>query len=201
MPYPLMRSSYTLVIVDGNYDGYKKLASFLFVINAVIFFIMALGTNSVSAKLILFMSASLIGVYAFYNWKYKKRKENSFILIYILISAVWITDTSYWYFGIFFLILLYLQLKMEKYFTLHIDHTAVTVNGFLKRTYEWASLNNVMLKDDLLTIDLKSNKIMQVTPDWPQTFALTTTAVWSDVEDYRATEREFNEFCREQLNK
>ena len=58
--------------------------------------------------------------------------------------------------------------------------------AFPNKKYEWQEVNNTLLKDGLLTIDLKNNKlIQQLVEDIPK----------------KIDEKEFNDFCREQLNK
>src|SRR5262249_9520641 len=49
---------------------------------------------------------------------------------------------------------------------------------------KWQRLNNVILKDDILTIDFKNDKILQV-----------------EIENDKISinEKEFNDFCRQQL--
>jgi hypothetical protein len=54
------------------------------------------------------------------------------------------------------------------------------------RKISWKELNNVILKDSILTIDLKNNKLIQQSIDEIKT---------------SVNEKEFNEFCRQQLNK
>ncbi len=69
----------------------------------------------------------------------------------------------------------------------------VSINGiqypsFPTKKIEWVSLNNLLLKDQLLTIDFKNNKLIQSEID-------------SEQKDVSINEKEFNDFCRQQLNK
>ena len=61
---------------------------------------------------------------------------------------------------------------------------AITFNTFPFKNYTWQQLKNIMLKDNMLTLDFNNNKILQKETE-------------SDVPP--ETEKEFNEFCREQL--
>lgn len=54
---------------------------------------------------------------------------------------------------------------------------------FLQQTYSWADFNNVVIKDSLLTLDFKNNKVLQL-------------EILDD-----ADENAFNLFCTEQLLK
>ncbi|MGC5098563.1 hypothetical protein ACPXA0_26545, partial [Escherichia coli] len=41
------------------------------------------------------------------------------------------------------------------------DKEEIVINSFPKKRYTWNELNNVVLKDGLLTIDFKNNKMLQ----------------------------------------
>ncbi len=57
--------------------------------------------------------------------------------------------------------------------------------SFPKKTYLWSEVNNVMLKDNVLTIDLKNNKLIQ--------------AVVEKGSSDKIDEADFNKFCLEWL--
>lgn len=60
----------------------------------------------------------------------------------------------------------------------------VVINTLIRRRYKWADFNNIVLKDDLLTLDLKDNRVIQrETID----------------EEGDADEDEFNNYCEKQL--
>jgi hypothetical protein len=61
---------------------------------------------------------------------------------------------------------------------------AITFNTFPFKNYSWQEVKNIMLKDNMLTIDFKNNKIIQ-----------------REIEPAELTEEEieFNEFCRQQM--
>jgi len=65
-----------------------------------------------------------------------------------------------------------------------VDKDGVSVNNFPIKKYDWASLSNVVIKDGLITIDYKNNKLFQ-------------RELESDVSP--ELEKEFNEFCSSQL--
>jgi hypothetical protein len=62
------------------------------------------------------------------------------------------------------------------------DEEGITFNSFPKKFISWEKISNVVLKDDLLTIDYKSNKLFQRDID-PGTAP--------------SVENEFNSFCAE----
>ncbi len=64
------------------------------------------------------------------------------------------------------------------------DKDEIVFNSLPRKHYIWSDLSNVVLKDNLLTIDFKNNKLVQKETE-------------SAVTD--KTEQEFNEFCKKQL--
>lgn len=65
------------------------------------------------------------------------------------------------------------------------DKEEIALNSFPKKRFSWNEISNVILKDGLLTIDLRNNQLIQKQVD----------AVVNP-----ETEAEFNEFCRENLS-
>jgi hypothetical protein len=61
----------------------------------------------------------------------------------------------------------------------------IVINTLPKKEYPWSVLSNVVLKDNILTIDFKNNKLIQ-------------KEIESDAS--QNDEREFNEFCRNRLS-
>ncbi|MEO8172261.1 MAG: hypothetical protein ABI581_04225 [Sediminibacterium sp.] len=74
------------------------------------------------------------------------------------------------------------QVKFPK--EIAFDEEGIIINSFPRRSYRWALLSNVVLKDCILTIDFKNNKLIQ-----KETQEDTT----------EQEEKEFNEFCTKQL--
>ena len=66
------------------------------------------------------------------------------------------------------------------------DVEDVVLNSFPQKKYQWNQINNVIIKDGILTIDLKNNKLIQKDID-------------ADISE--ADEQDFNDFCQEQLKK
>jgi hypothetical protein len=86
------------------------------------------------------------------------------------------------------MLLLFILLDFIAHKKLVVDVTdkRIVVPFVLQRTVDWDEVNNVILKDGLLTIDFKNNKLFQ-------------QLILNSDEDIN--EKEFNEFCHQQLNK
>lgn len=111
-------------------------------------------------------------------------RKDSIALVYVLICALWIKWEVYWFAGLtalFYILYLYSTRKFE----IIIARDAITYPSVPKRKIRWNELQHIILKDGILTIDLKNNKILQ-----------------NEIEEHTdLNEQEFNELCREQLKK
>lgn len=78
-----------------------------------------------------------------------------------------------------------LYLYSVRKFEVLVEKTNIIYPSFPKRKILWSELQNIILKDGILTIDLKNNKLIQQELE----------------EDDAVNEKEFNEFCQQQLSK
>lgn len=86
--------------------------------------------------------------------------------------------------GIFYIIAALLERQVKSPQEIGFSKDSVTFNMFPFKNYSWQQFRNVMLKDNILTLDFSNNKILQKETE-------------SDVSS--ETEKEFNEFCRQQM--
>ena len=96
----------------------------------------------------------------------------------------WISIENYWVAGITFLFG-FLSAMNNRKFTVFFSTAQIDYPSVPKKEIKWTELNTVMLKDNLLTIDFKSNRLIQQSIDENLNIV---------------NEKEFNDFCRQQLN-
>jgi uncharacterized membrane protein len=101
----------------------------------------------------------------------------------VISACTWIFIGNYWAFALCVL-LLFLFSAARRRLAVQIGQKFVLYPSFPQRRIEWSELNNIILKDGLLTIDFKNDKLLQ-----------------SEIIESSAglNEQEFNEFCRQQL--
>jgi hypothetical protein len=98
-------------------------------------------------------------------------------------GVVWIAWGFYWLVALN-TVLLILYVFATRKFLVSVSEKMIAYPSFPKRQIQWNELQNVIMKDGLLTIDFKNNKLLQ-----------------AETEEDSFNEKEFNEFCREQLRK
>ena len=103
----------------------------------------------------------------------------------MLLSFAWIL-AGYWVVGVLNILFMILHTASLQKPIVSINESRVLYPSFPKKKIDWQELSNLIIKDGLLTIDFKNNKIIQ-----------------QQIADISATidEKEFNDFCRQQLNK
>ena len=105
----------------------------------------------------------------------------------LIASLVWMKMPVLQWLSFVFIVLAFLEYQAKYAVEIGFSENEIVMNSLFKKRYEWSDFNNIVLKDGLLTMDFKNNKLLQ-------------KEVQDDEED-DADEDEFNEYCRKQLNK
>jgi len=96
----------------------------------------------------------------------------------------WFVVPGGMYIAIIYIIALFFEKSMKLTPEIAFDAEEIVFNGLIRKRYSWAVVNNVVLKDGLLTIDLKNNTLIQKEVN---------EEVSPEIEE------EFNAFCKELL--
>jgi hypothetical protein len=106
---------------------------------------------------------------------------------WLLLSAVgWFALTTTPWFGGFFVLFCVLEYQAKRPLEIGFDNDRIVINNIVRQWYDWSAFNNVILKDGLLTLDFKNNRLLQ-------------KEVADDEDEDDADEEEFNAFCRGRL--
>lgn len=157
------------------------LACGLLLINSLLILFFAL--HNPSNYKILFVNAAIIFLIVCFNLFSKRATIATYRLGYFLVAIAWI-KLDYDWLAILFSILFFLGETLTKDTTVFINKTDISFKNLFTKKYSWENLQNVMMKDGLLTIDFKNNKIFQ--SEIAEKISLTE-------------ENEFNDFCKNYL--
>ncbi len=180
---------FELVLKNEKQKLYDRFAIFIFILNGIGICIAQLNPRleiiDKSGKIFFVALAVILVSYQFIMLFTNRvtRYLNSFLIASFVISLYW-TVLGYWWFGIvsFALILLYVISKRK--LKVEIDIEKIIYPSFPAKTIKWNDLNSLVLKDGLLTIDFKNNRLIQQIVDKKSDTII---------------EQEFNDFCRQQL--
>lgn len=113
-------------------------------------------------------------------------KKVRFRYVLLLAAMGWLFFTPAPWIGGLFLALTFLEFQTKRPLEIGFDKDRVVINTLVKQQFNWGAFNNVILKDGLLTLDFKSNRLIQ-------------REVADDDEDDDADEEEFNAYCQDRL--
>lgn len=164
-------------------DGISQLMLLL----AMIAFASSVRVPLTSVKSIVLFCA-IVGITGWLMYCYfKLRKDQTpYFRIGLLLGAVgWALQDGWQWMSIIYFIAAALEKQVKFPVEFAFDEKEIVVNSLPKKYYYWNELTNVVIKDGMLTIDLKNNRIIQ-----------------KEIEDAGSAtiENEFNEFCRQRIN-
>jgi hypothetical protein len=104
----------------------------------------------------------------------------------IIAGIFWVGMPNLQWVCMVFFFLAFLEYQAKYPLEIGFSKDVVVMNTLIRKRFSWDDFTNIMLRDGLLTMDFKNNRILQ-----KQTV--------DDQEDYDADEEEFNDYCRGKL--
>ena len=176
---------YTFPIPNTKVKFYQIFAYLIVLLNIVGMMLTQANTkNIVLETVIIFVVFIAMILWDYRNFK-KDRRMLPIGLVLIAFSFFWLRYGANWAF-VANIVLWFLYTISKRKLVITVSEENVSYPSFPKKNLQWNQLNNVILKDDLLTIDCKNNKVYQ--------------HIIKDSEQY-AEEKEFNDFCRNLLQR
>jgi hypothetical protein len=170
---------------------HEKTASLIGLLSAFIFILLLIVKLISDPSDWIFMLLFIIcytGLLVYNLLQFRKKKKTEMVLTYLVAFAAMT----------FFPLpgkIAYLLIAVTGYLSTRSEeigfseHHIVFKSVFPKKI-AWSQLNNALIKDGILTLDYKNNKLFQAETDDDE-----------DNEEYDVSEEEFNAFCREQISR
>ncbi|HLX92596.1 MAG TPA: hypothetical protein VKR32_12985 [Puia sp.] len=105
----------------------------------------------------------------------------------VVAGIFWIAMPHFQWACLLFFVLAFLEYQAKYPLEIGFSTNQIVVNSIFRRKFIWSEFTNIMLKDGLLTLDFKNNRVIQ-----KQTV--------DDEDEFDADEDEFNAYCKKQLN-
>ncbi|MDP9229814.1 MAG: hypothetical protein M3O67_03960 [Bacteroidota bacterium] len=178
---------YNLVLKNEKLKTYDSISWLVITLNFFAFVYIGYLMRGYNASKWPIIGASLILLSLLFFWVKKKTKRRQLIsfsspLFFALFT--WVQLKNYWLAAAILLLIIFQELakrKLEVIFFMD----KIVYPSFPQKIIQWRQLNNVILKDGLLTIDFKNDKLIQARLENENEF----------------DENDFNKFCDTQINK
>lgn len=180
--------SFEVFLKNDRVKFYSQLGWFIIIINFITILFTTYRQNKMPEMKWILTIFIFVLAGTFIYWVFTKKKFlgdakhfPSFLFIVIswsLLGFVWISIVN--------AVLFIFNLIAGKIPIVYFERDHITYPSFPKRKILWSEVSNIIIKDGLLTIDYKNNKLIQQLIDESNT---------------QIDETEFNNFCKEQLNK
>ena len=183
-----MMPPYKLHLKNERRDTYKTFLLFFIILHLVVLAAQGLPPKPSYHILVSWITVILvILLIAFAKSLFGKFSQPYPMVAGLAILASGYAALSAWWLAAAVLLAGLLFLVARRELIVEISQDRIIYPSFPKKVIGWDQLNNVVLKDGMLTIDFKDNRLAQaeIASEEPDGFY----------------EEEFNEFCRRQLKK
>ena len=175
---------YELVLKNEKEKFYKIINWLLLAVNFISITLLTLSVRFHKPGPIILATIAVLSVF-FIHYFQRKNERLIYSTAFFIFSLSW-DAAGYWWIGVANLLFMLLSILSLRKLIVSITEETVIYPSLFNRKIKWAELSNVILKDGLLTIDFKNNKLIQQLVDESNS---------------PTNEKEFNDFCNQQLDK
>ena len=182
-----MRYQYVVILKKDSEKTADALSFFLCLLSSVSFSYYAL-TSERSSPWFLFTAAAILLAGLLVNFIAGRMGRTHIRYRYLLLVAAlgWIASPFLPWLCVLFILLAFLEYQAKRPLEIGFDKDRVVINSLIRRRYDWSAFSNVILRNGLLTMDFKDNRLFQ-------------KEVVDEEEEDDAGEDEFNDYCRARL--
>jgi hypothetical protein len=158
-------NKYTIILPDEKNRTYRLVTVLIAILNFAGFVYMKTHVNDGTSNfLTLFSGSILIGQLGNYWYFKKRRKENTIqLLVAISIASICWLFLGMIGFGLLDMTFAVLGFIAFRKLQLKFFDDKIEFPSFPKKQFLWDEVENLILKDNILTIDFKNNKLLQFT--------------------------------------
>lgn len=174
--------SYRIVLKNYKIKSYRFIALLIVFFNLAVFIYLLFSDKYFyDAAAALF----LLAVYCLFRFYVAKKNKSVFYMdevSFFILAGSWVAIRNYPVAGACVLMGVLYHLSLQKLQFVFNSKLIRKIN-FPTAEYQWSQLSNVLLKDNILTLDFNNNKLIQ----------------WEIENEKNINEVEFNEFAQQQL--
>ncbi len=175
---------YIIVCKSPDYKNVDRISQFMFLLSVLGFSFGIYKGLFPKPALIIAIMTSVICWWIFCLYQKKQGGVPYYRLGLLFASWGWFLMPNALIISGIFLIGALFERQVKFPFEIAFDPAGIVINTFPKKQFPWAMIQNAIIKDDVITIDFKNNKLIQKDINEPVSATIT---------------QEFNAFCAEQI--
>jgi hypothetical protein len=176
---------YIVVCKSPSFKMVDAISQLMLLLGLVVFVSSCFSDLPSHQRVKLYVVIGVVITWLIRNYFLLRKKEIAAYFIGLLIAAYgWSLVPGWQWLTIVYILAAFLEKNVKFPIEYAFDEEEIVLNSLPKKHYYWNEINNILIKDGILTIDLKNNRLIQKEIENPG----------SD-----KAERDFNEFCRERL--
>ncbi len=181
-------NQFTFILKDNNQKAFNTFFWFIILLHVIAVSVIFINPADNQKKIIAIATISLFLLLSvvFYLLKNIFKLSAYQLLVFILLVFFWVAQSAFLPALVITTVIAFAFYILQKKSTAVFSTESIIITKLLfKKAYNWSEAENVILKDNLLSVDLKNNHLMQaeITGD-----------------NFESNEEEFNQFCKKQLN-
>ncbi len=159
-----MINEFTLVLQNERFRRLHIFRIIFLWLNVILLCWFAYSFNNIYTGIFALLAA----MYALYDLFFSKKNIyhstiEKFFLHGILFAIMGWLSLQFFLLALFLAAWAFMGLKIKEHFWLKLDSSGLSLHTFYIKTYTWNELQNIILRDGLVTLDFKTNKIFQAT--------------------------------------
>src|SRR5690242_2823431 len=175
---------FEITLKNEKIKSYRTIALIVLMLNVAVFLLMLFyDSYRYQAALAILLTGIYLGIRFYFLEKYHQGNFPDQALLFIL-AGCWVGLQNYYMVAAMVITGILYHLALQKITILFTPEKVITP-GFPQKQYLWNVFNNVIIKDQLLTLDFKNNHLFQAVIKEPENL----------------NEKEFNLFAQAQLNR
>ncbi len=171
---------YIIVLKKNNQNRVNIISQLMILLSVIGLIVTAIANPSNSIRPIL-ISLLIVGWWIFCYLQQKRNVDPSYRLALLLAAIGWYFQKDGLWIAFIYLMAALLEKQVKFPQEIAFDEEEIVFNSFPKKRHQWVEFNNAILKDGILTLDFKNNRIFQKEVN---------AAVSEDIE------KEFNQFAQ-----
>lgn len=175
---------YIIVCKTPDFKNVDRISQFMLILSVLAFIYGIYSGLFPKPALIIAIMTSVISWLVFCTYQKQKGGVPYYRLGLLFASWGWFLIPNALIVAGIFLIAALFERQVKFPYEIAFDPSGIVINTFPKKHYPWSAIQNALIKDDIITIDFKNNKLLQ--KDINEAVSASVT-------------EEFNTFCREQI--